>query len=478
MQRIVSLLIMSLSAPPKDPRLHVLTYTDDEAAICPDEELEEIRIAMRDAFNPKPDLSAHQTASLAPDEKWRWAYKGVVKKTRTMRMIQGMGFQTDTSQLAAAVIATAKEDISIQQKLSELRESNWGFDVFSIDHEYPLTIIGHEIIIQQKQYHRVHGFFEQKMITFLYRIESEYKKHLNSYHSNYHAADVLVTMNWCLDHSALIDHNLSNFERFALLIAAIIHDVGHDGRNNQFHIDTKSDLAITYHDLSPLENYHISTAFRCLYRGDSNWMSSLSMALQNEFKKIVMECVLSTDMHHHTANMAKIGNLLADLQLSGQYDCKTTENTTTTLRVNDDQRELVMHSLLHLTDISNPMKPFRVALRWGLNVYAEFFDQGDEELKIGLRPSPLCDREKADILKGQIGFSKFVVRPLLDLMLPLFPEFEVMEQCIERNTQIYSAVVALPDRPPNDLKSLNEFFASFNDTTVGDAPNAPMETAN
>ena len=55
---------------------------------------------------------------------------------------------------------------------------------------------------------------------------------------------------------------LSELEIFTVIIAAAIHDFEHTGTTNNFHINTKSDLALFYNDRSVLENYHVSAVFR------------------------------------------------------------------------------------------------------------------------------------------------------------------------------------------------------------------------
>ena len=48
------------------------------------------------------------------------------------------------------------------------------------------------------------------------------------------------------------------WERVACLTAALVHDLGHWGLNNNFLIATNDPLAITYNYTSPLESMHVS----------------------------------------------------------------------------------------------------------------------------------------------------------------------------------------------------------------------------
>ena len=50
-------------------------------------------------------------------------------------------------------------------------------------------------------------------------------------------------------------------DRFALLMAAVCHDVGHPGYNNPFLVESNNKLALKYNDKSPLENMHWAIMF-------------------------------------------------------------------------------------------------------------------------------------------------------------------------------------------------------------------------
>ena len=85
----------------------------------------------------------------------------------------------------------------------------------------------------------------------------------NPYHNCIHATDVLLATNYMLGSKALLDV-FSSLEILAALFAALIHDVGHPGRTNQFLINTRHELALLYNDNSVLENHHLALAFKTM----------------------------------------------------------------------------------------------------------------------------------------------------------------------------------------------------------------------
>ncbi len=74
---------------------------------------------------------------------------------------------------------------------------------------------------------------------------------------------------------------LSSIEIFAVFISAIVHDYEHTGTTNNFHIQTRSDIALIYNDRAVLENYHISTTFKLMKNDNYNILQELS---REEFK--------------------------------------------------------------------------------------------------------------------------------------------------------------------------------------------------
>ena len=84
------------------------------------------------------------------------------------------------------------------------------------------------------------------------RIESAYLPN-NAYHNRTHAADVAQTVAMFL-YDPTVAALCTERDKLAAVIAAAIHDVGHPGVNNSFNVNTKSELALVYNDISVLEN--------------------------------------------------------------------------------------------------------------------------------------------------------------------------------------------------------------------------------
>lgn len=95
--------------------------------------------------------------------------------------------------------------------------------------------------------------------NFLRRVEGEYCP--NAYHNNIHGADVTQTAAIILQSFAKQVNEVPQNEKFCIIMASAVHDLGHLGVNNDFLINSRHPRATTYNDKSVNENYHISRAF-------------------------------------------------------------------------------------------------------------------------------------------------------------------------------------------------------------------------
>ena len=80
-------------------------------------------------------------------------------------------------------------------------------------------------------------------------------------------------------------------EVLAAIIASAIHDVDHPGVNNQFLVNTSSQMALMYNDESVLENHHLAVAFQLMQNENCDILDSLSKSERQLFRKMVIEMV-------------------------------------------------------------------------------------------------------------------------------------------------------------------------------------------
>ena len=73
--------------------------------------------------------------------------------------------------------------------------------------------------------------------------------------------------------------------------------------------------------------------------------------------------------------------------------------------------------LIKSCDISNEVRPTKVAEPWVDCLLEEYFRQSDIEKSTGLPVTPFMDRDKVTKTSAQIGFIKFVLIPMFENMV-------------------------------------------------------------
>jgi hypothetical protein len=172
----------------------------------------------------------------------------------------------------------------------------WDFNIFELyDLIGPNTfvIVGDGIVQHLHSLITTLGFNHDKFLTTLKYLSQSYLD--NPYHNQLHGADVAQALSWTLiqggaanvftpvnDDSSnnpqqLLDYDKNRVPKITMLssvLAALAHDAGHPGVNNNYLIDTSDPLALTYNDHSPLEHMHCATLFRILQKDECNFVPS------------------------------------------------------------------------------------------------------------------------------------------------------------------------------------------------------------
>eukprot|EP01063_Lacrimia_lanifica_P041458 TRINITY_DN9684_c0_g1_i1.p1 TRINITY_DN9684_c0_g1~~TRINITY_DN9684_c0_g1_i1.p1 ORF type:complete len:1296 (+),score=474.69 TRINITY_DN9684_c0_g1_i1:96-3983(+) len=265
-----------------------------------------------------------------------------------------------------------------------------------------------------------------RLIQFLTRIQAGYHRE-NPYHNHIHAADVLQTVHWMINVTG-IANKLSDVETLALLLSAVVHDYDHPGVNNMFLINTQHEIALHFNDQSVLENHHLYCAFKVMRLETFAILEPFTDYEQRQIRDHMINHVLGTDMKHHFKSLGDLKARLANLKDAGSGKAD--------FMANADDKALMLKSLLHAADISNPVKPKDNYVEWAERVMKEFRGQGKKEEEKDLPTSPFCDKD-ADIAKCQKGFIDFVVRPLFAVLVDAYPSLKPMLDNLDANLQYW-----------------------------------------
>jgi len=303
------------------------------------------------------------------------------------------------------------------------------------------------------------------MGNFLSDAEGGYVKSA-PYHNWFHAVDTTHGVYRMLQLCAA-DAYLNREERYALLVSAVCHDIGHPGLNNGFLVETSHELALRYNDKSPLENMHCSKMFELVGQARCNIFSTLSKTQYHDVRKVCVEAILHTDNAQHFSMIKDVQMLYevnadiwdASRQLFLQEDepCLAQE-AIDFLRV-PESRKLVINLILHTSDISNSMKPFRISRIWAWQVLEEFFVQGDAEARLGVPVQALNDRNTVNRPFSQVGFIEFLVSPLIFAAMRILPATEHLAVQMLMNARSWQKQWESEGKTPpsdNDKKLLNE----------------------
>ncbi|CAG5111017.1 Oidioi.mRNA.OKI2018_I69.chr2.g5356.t1.cds [Oikopleura dioica] len=349
--------------------------------------------------------------STVPKEVRQWlmsTFTPPKSSTRSVGESRRKGLKGIVAGISAAIrmekLTIGKNDLAgftddIKRQLQEI--ASWNFDIFEfgkLTGNRPLRYI----LYQSLASFDLLGDFKIKgpvVMNFAARLEELYLSNKNPYHNDIHAADVTQAL------FSIIELNgaqvwLDNVELFAALFAAAIHDVSHTGTTNNFHIMTKSNLANLYNDRSVLENFHLTTGFGICAKDECNILAGLNDEQFFNFRNIVIDMVLATDMVFHNEHLF----YLSDAKSSPSF-----ADTTT-----------VLGFMLHSADISHSLRPWKHHEKMVEFLFEEFFLQGDQEAKSGFPISPLCDRNTLHIPNSQISFNKYIIEPTFSALTEFF----------------------------------------------------------
>lgn len=243
---------------------------------------------------------------------------------------------------------------------------------------------------------RAYGFLEsfrisgEKFSAFTTNVANYYRG--NPFHNFQHAFQVLLALHTML--RAECRKFFSGIEIFAMLIAALCHDIDHPGNTNDFELKTLSPMALTHNDDAVLERHHCRVTFIILNHKSAKILQHLDEARYKRVRQLIIYCILATDMAKHFEK------------------CKALESLSR--RQLNDKRQLLMGILVHAADLSHQTLPFAQSCDWGFRLLDEFQNQARAEAEQGVVTDLFMQglESRRTRLVVQLSYINYVVRPI------------------------------------------------------------------
>ncbi|CAG8783106.1 31470_t:CDS:2, partial [Racocetra persica] len=198
------------------------------------------------------------------------------------------------------------------------------------------------------------GIRKSEMLDFIIDVEKGYFK--TSYHSFYHAVDVVAVLYYILTDLGAAKY-LTSLDAICLLIAGLCHDIGH--------VNARTDLAIRYNDQSVLENHSCTLTmdiitnhglFRNVHSSSNEYLGCDPKDVDITLKDLISKTILATDMSFHFDLLESLHNMIKSIS-----PCSSEESGEEIDNDYSEQRELLLKVLLHAADLSNTVRPWDIS---------------------------------------------------------------------------------------------------------------------
>ena len=295
----------------------------------------------------------------------------------------------------------------------------------------------------------------KKLDSFLTSVSDNYKE-TTLYHNSLHGADVAQSL--C---AFFLNANIEEvcettvLDLLGMVVSAMGHDLGHPGLNNNYLINSSSDLAITYNDASCLENFHTSYLFKILRKEENNILEKLSVQNYKTIRKRMISQILATDMANHGETISTIKSKIKSCQEEGQNRFNLLSGNEST---KFGEQQSLLNYLIHMADLGHNCKKYEISKIWVKILCEEFWLQGDKEKANGMPISFMCDRDNTDVPASQIGFLRGFILSSFDCLVSMFPPLKYTIENAENNIKQWKKIQdeKIVEKNNNENKELKE----------------------
>jgi hypothetical protein len=133
--------------------------------------------------------------------------------------------------------------------------------------------------------------------------------HAQPYHNFEHVCDVTQAV-YMMVRAPTAVRFLPEHHRFAVLLAAIMHDLDHPGYSNLFLKHSSHALSLRYGPEGTLEKHHATLALALLDDPATDVLQGCDPSERAEIRRLIEKCILATDMSRHRAIVDDVAALM------------------------------------------------------------------------------------------------------------------------------------------------------------------------
>lgn len=255
---------------------------------------------------------------------------------------------------------------------------------------------------------------QRQLRDFIVVISSMYRD--NPFHNFEHASTVLQAVDKVIGLVSYPDEELDYrnlkhgygvarepWNHFALVFAAMIHDVDHSGVPNAQLVKERAHVAGAYKNKSVAEQNSIELAWNLLMEPCYKELRESIFKLRSElinFRSLVVTAVMATDIADKELAALRKGRAADALEAQEDEERATSAHMDLVRR----KATFVVETLIQVADVSHTMSSFDVFKKWNHRLYREMY----RAYKNGR-----ADQDPTDTwYKGEFGFFDFYIIPL------------------------------------------------------------------
>lgn len=261
---------------------------------------------------------------------------------------------------------------------------------------------------------QVDPLVQRQLRDYIVVISSMYRD--NAFHNFEHASTVLRAVDKVIGLVGLPEgevdfRNLKHgygvarepWNHFALVFAALIHDVDHNGVPNAQLIKERAHVAGAYKNRSVAEQNSIELAWNLLMEPCYKELREsifLHRSELTDFRSLLVTAVMATDIADKELAALRKGRAAGALKAEEDDDCAAHADMDLVRR----KATFVVETLIQVADVSHTMSSFPIFKKWNHRLYKEMY----KAFKNGRAESDPTDTW----YKGEFGFFDFYIIPL------------------------------------------------------------------